>query len=158
MEGSLVLPVVSLLFSPVTFEGLKTNFNDRLDVPVDRQEARLAEVCTDALDSAVRVILSKIDVNVSHDVNAKILSPYHVPQLLRTYNHLLNIDENFSKHQLLKSGFIVNILKELHKLLLYKCNYCGDICKNDCGVSSPVSCSICGTGAHSECYTEPLTG
>ena len=151
-NGELVYSANTILMSPTTFEGLKTNFFDRSGVQSCEQLARMSDICMETMDDEVKLLLSKVDVNATHDNIMEVLQPALVPQLTKVHNFLTGIDiATKPKKQLLKHGYLVIILRELHKLLLFKCNCCGENFKNDIGVVPAVSCCVCGAGAHKEC-------
>ena len=79
----LILLTVSLLIAPITFEGLKSSFLDQREVSVKDKEIRLSEISTQTNDKEVCQVLSKLDVCVSHDVNAAAIRSLHVPKLIK---------------------------------------------------------------------------
>ena len=78
--------------SPITFEGLKTNFFERSGVQTSEELAQMSVICMETMIDEVKLLLSKVDVNATHDNIMEVLQPALVPQLTKVHNFLTGID------------------------------------------------------------------
>jgi hypothetical protein len=112
----------------------------------------VASLALSPKEQSVKSVLLKVKAQATYEENVKALGTCDAKSLSDTLD-FLDKSAATGKISLLKDGKIFLVLRNIVRMMPYKCGVCTQTVKN--ADSPAVCCKGCGTGACSNCFDEP---
>jgi hypothetical protein len=116
----------------------------------------LAEIFMNAPVELAKPLLNKIKASETYEVNRKAISACHVPDLKESWFYLrgsgVHPTDSEINDGINQVGLVSGVLREVNKLLPYKCETCANVVTNKRTEIPEVMCQGCGIGACTACF------